>query len=97
MGDTISGIMWAFFAVTILAVTCRGIARLPQFGGKFSWDDYTIFVCLLTLVPAVVFGQLMINHGLGRDIWMLTSMDITLTLKVGRLLMLRHRWGLTAR
>lgn len=31
----------------------------------------------MALVPAVVFGQLMINHGLGQDIWMLTAEEIT--------------------
>jgi hypothetical protein len=77
MGSTVSTITWTFFGAAIVAVACRGVARLPQLGGSFSWDDYTIFACLLVLVPAAVLGQMMINNGLGQDIWMLSPSQIT--------------------
>ena len=46
-------------------------------GGNFSWDDYTIFACLLGVVPTAVLLQRMIDNGLGQDIWMLTPSQIT--------------------
>ena len=55
---------------------------MPSMGGSFSWDDYTIFLCLLGLVPATALGQLMVNNGLGQDIWMLTPDEITNLLRV---------------
>lgn len=74
--------MWVFFALAVIAVICRAIARLPQLGGSFAWDDFTIFGCMLALAPAAIIGQLMLNSGLGQDIWMLTPQQITKMLHV---------------
>lgn len=40
-----TAIIWSFFAAAMTAVLLRIIGRLPQLGGEFSWDDYTIFAC----------------------------------------------------
>ena len=74
--------MWIFFGFAAFAVVCRGIARLPQLGGTFAWDDFTIFGCMLALTPAAVIGQLMLKSGLGQDIWMLTPQQISKMLHV---------------
>jgi hypothetical protein len=82
MGHTIAAITWTFSSIAILATICRSIVRLPRFGGKFSWDDYGVILCVVVLVPFLVIAQLLLDNGLGQDIWMLDPARITDTLFV---------------
>lgn len=82
--DEITAIIWVFFSLAAVAVLMRIIGRLPMLGGEFSWDDYTIFACFAALVPCSVIAQLMVNHGLGRDIWMVSPEGIRDTLFVSQ-------------
>ncbi|KIW07006.1 uncharacterized protein PV09_01901 [Verruconis gallopava] len=80
VGSHLSAINWTFFGLATLAVGCRLLARLKYFGGNFAWDDYTIGISLLCLTPIAVIAQLMVDHGLGQDIWQLEAHDISKTL-----------------
>ncbi|KIW00117.1 uncharacterized protein PV09_08299 [Verruconis gallopava] len=71
-----TSITWSFYSLAVLAVFLRLLGRMPWFGGEYSWDDYTIVLCLLALTPCCVIAQLMVNNGLGRDIWELTQHEI---------------------
>ncbi|ETS88252.1 hypothetical protein PFICI_02080 [Pestalotiopsis fici W106-1] len=70
---------WTLYAIALLFVVMRLVARAPYLSKK-SWDDWTIIACLLALTPAHVIAYLMVESGLGRDIWMLSASQITNTL-----------------
>lgn len=58
--------------MSILAIALRFIARAPFFDGPgYGWDDWTMLVVLAFLVPHEVGLELMVQEGLGQDIWML--------------------------
>jgi hypothetical protein len=40
-------INWISFAFAFVAISMRLIGRLPRFGGQYSWDDYTMVICLV--------------------------------------------------
>ena len=44
----ITAIIWTFFSAATIAVLLRILGRLPVLGGEFSWDDYTIFACMVS-------------------------------------------------
>lgn len=70
---------WTLYAIAFVFVVMRLIARAPYLSNK-SWDDWTIIACLVALTPAHVIAYFMVQSGLGRDIWMLNSDEITKTL-----------------
>lgn len=50
---------WALFALALIFVVLRFIARMPRFGGRVGWDDWTILVVLRYALhrsqPAMLF------------------------------------------
>ena len=62
MSTEITAIIWAFFGAAAVAVLMRIIGRLPMLGGEFSWDDYTIFACM---VSSPLFCICMATHSHG--------------------------------
>ncbi|KAI0168811.1 hypothetical protein BJ166DRAFT_523355 [Pestalotiopsis sp. NC0098] len=78
-GTYILATSWTLYAIAFLFVAMRLIARAPHLSTT-AWDDWTIIACLIALTPAHVIGYLMVQSGLGRDIWMLAADEITQTL-----------------
>jgi hypothetical protein len=54
MSKGVTAIIWAFFGAAAVAVLLRIIGRLPMLGGEFSWDDYTIFACMVRFLPSYI-------------------------------------------
>ena len=47
-------------------------------GGKgYGWDDWTILLCLIVLIPQNILLTIMLDLGLGKDMWMLEPPQIT--------------------
>lgn len=64
---------------------------IPFLHAQYVENMSTTWDVLLTriqvaLIPTSVFAQLMVNHGLGRDIWSLEPQEISDTLFVSSLL-----------
>ena len=60
----------------------RFLARWLIQGTSIGWDDWMILVAWDGIVPSTVFVHIMINHGMGRDIWTVDPSGITLMLKL---------------
>jgi hypothetical protein len=62
--------------ITTLIVIVRLIARMPYFGGKFGWDDWTIIVAncgMLTLTAIGNSGK----DGFGDSVWTVSFVGLT--------------------
>ena len=57
MSKGVTAIIWAFFGAATVAVFLRIVGRLPMLGGEFSWDDYTIFACMVRYPPLCIFSS----------------------------------------
>lgn len=40
-----ASVNWLFCAIAVTAVIMRLLGRLPRFGGRLSWDDFTMMLC----------------------------------------------------
>ncbi|KAH9827803.1 cfem domain-containing protein [Teratosphaeria destructans] len=64
----ILAIQWTFFAFSSLAVTARLMAR-RTLGMGYGGDDAMITLAGILLVSSAVPQVIMVNNGLGRDVW----------------------------
>ncbi|KAI5361336.1 putative extracellular membrane protein, CFEM [Septoria linicola] len=65
-------VSWAMFALATFGTFARVFSRMRRFGGTgFGWDDYTILLGWLILIPSDAILDVMVTEGLGQDIWML--------------------------
>lgn len=71
-GRLCRAVLWSLFAISILSIALRFIARAPVFDGPgYGWDDWAMLVVLAFLVPHEVGLEIMVQEGLGQDIWMI--------------------------
>ncbi|KAF2772154.1 hypothetical protein EJ03DRAFT_348959 [Teratosphaeria nubilosa] len=61
-------IEWTLFAIAVLAVGIRLMARTTTVGGH-GLDDAMVVISLLLLVMMAVMQTLMVTAGFGKDIW----------------------------
>lgn len=68
------------FTLATIGLVSRFLSRLPALKGSgFSWDDWTILICWILLIPSDVILTIMADTGLGQDIWMLTDPNYQIT------------------
>ena len=72
----------ALFVIATFVLVIRFLARWLIQGSSFGWDDVMILVAWAGIVPSTVFVQVMIHHGMGKDIWTVDPSGITLMLKL---------------
>lgn len=83
---------WALFTVASLFVFGRFISRMPSLGGSgYSWDDWTVLVCYVLLIPTDVSAEIEVRHGLGMDMYLLTIDDVVMILEVSSALLKESR------
>jgi hypothetical protein len=70
------------FGVATTVLIIRFLSRWLIQGSSFGWDDAMILLAWLGIVPSTVFVDVMIHHGMGRDIWTVEPSGITLMLKL---------------
>ncbi|OHF00913.1 hypothetical protein CORC01_03741 [Colletotrichum orchidophilum] len=70
---------WTLFSLALVAVAARLISKIPSLNPSFSfgWDDWTILASTIVLIPADIVSQMVIDRGLGQDIWMVPPDNIT--------------------
>ncbi|KAF4310829.1 hypothetical protein SLS57_009897 [Botryosphaeria dothidea] len=73
------GIAGVVFAV--LAFVLRMGASLGKGGRQVSWDDATMAIVVVLAIPPAVFAPILVDNGLGRDMWTLKAQQITNVLK----------------
>ncbi|KAF7191564.1 hypothetical protein HII31_07066 [Pseudocercospora fuligena] len=78
-GGTPRGASWALFAFALFFVTGRFVFRAS--GSSYGIDDWTALFSTGVLLPINILVNLMVNEGLGQDIWMLEPIQITDILK----------------
>ncbi|KAF2123897.1 hypothetical protein P153DRAFT_302951 [Dothidotthia symphoricarpi CBS 119687] len=76
----IIGITGIIFAVVAFAL--RMAASLGRDGRPLGWDDATMAVVVALAIPPAVFAPMLVDNGLGRDIWTLKADQITNFLKL---------------
>jgi hypothetical protein len=72
----------ALFVISTTVLVIRFLARWLIKGTSIGWDDAMIAVAWAGIVPSTVFVDIMIHHGMGRDIWTVDPSGITLMLKL---------------
>ncbi|WYZ35890.1 hypothetical protein EsH8_X_000537 [Colletotrichum jinshuiense] len=67
-----------------MAVTSRLVSKLPSLNPAFSfgWDDWTILASMIALIPADIGSQILVDLGLGQDMWMIPPEHITWILRI---------------
>ncbi|KXS98386.1 hypothetical protein AC578_4644 [Pseudocercospora eumusae] len=79
-GGLTQRVSWSMFAAATIGVAARIVSRMERFKGSgFGWDDYTIITCWIMLIPSDIVLDVMIQTGLGQDIWMLPNPDYQIT------------------
>lgn len=72
---------WSLFSLSFVAVVLRFVSRLPRFGGRLGWDDWTILVVLILSLSINVISHLLLRYGVGQDVWMLEEYQLVSFLK----------------
>ncbi|KAM3422237.1 hypothetical protein BST61_g2602 [Cercospora zeina] len=73
-GSLTRSVSWAMFALATFGTVARCLSRMRALGGTgYSWDDATIILAWLMLVPVNGLLHIMIDEGLGQDVWVLTD------------------------
>lgn len=68
------------FTLATIGLISRFVSRLPALKGSgFGWDDWTILLCWILLIPSDVILNVMADTGLGQDIWMLSDPNYQIT------------------
>jgi hypothetical protein len=76
-------VTWTLFALAILFVAARFLARPERLKGSgYGTDDWTILSCVMLLLPINALSQSMTNTGLGTDAYTNSSDEISEMLKV---------------
>ncbi|KAF1972783.1 hypothetical protein BU23DRAFT_508119 [Bimuria novae-zelandiae CBS 107.79] len=75
-----TGVIGGGFA--LVAVILRVFARMPCFGGTWGWDDWSILVNMIPVVPLTALSVVLANAGLGKDIWTVPFDNITQILHI---------------
>lgn len=80
-GDSFVYVGIAGAAVAVVAFMLRMAASLGKMGRQVSWDDATMALVVVLAIPPAVFAPILVQNGLGRDIWTLNHQQITNVLK----------------
>lgn len=78
-GRTPTRASWALFAFALVFIVGRFVFRAS--GSSYGYDDWTALFSLGVLLPIDILVNLMVNEGLGQDMWMLEPLQITDILK----------------
>lgn len=73
---------WALFSIALVFVGLRFIARMPRFGSRLGWDDWTILVVLALSLLVNILSHFLLQSGVGQDIWMLEEYQLVSFQKV---------------
>lgn len=69
---------WSLLGVALFFVAARFISRAPILKGSgYWWDDWTILLTAALAIPLAAILDVMLQSGLGRDIWTLDPDQIT--------------------
>lgn len=80
---TTRSLTWALFAIALVFVGARFLARPQRLQGSgYGTDDWTILHCLILLIPINVLVQTMTDNGLGTDNYQVSAPRITAMLQV---------------
>ncbi|KAH0832583.1 hypothetical protein FOPE_01153 [Fonsecaea pedrosoi] len=69
-------------AVALVIYAVRIFAKIIVPAARIGYDDITISIAMLLLVPFSALSVVLASHGYGKDIWTVPFDDITLILKV---------------
>lgn len=72
----------ALIIIATLVLIVRFTARWRIQNSSIGWDDWTILLAWIGLLPSTALVQIMTYHGMGKDIWNVEPSGITLMLKV---------------
>ncbi|KAK7180157.1 hypothetical protein DPSP01_012786 [Paraphaeosphaeria sporulosa] len=64
-----------------ICIVARFLARWRIQATGLGWDDWTILVAYILLIPSTIIAQLMTYKGMGQDIWAVPFDNITAMLK----------------
>ncbi|CAK1358901.1 hypothetical protein CB0940_02161 [Cercospora beticola] len=71
-GPLTRSVSWVMFALATFGTLARCLSRMRALGGTgYGWDDWTIILGWLVLIPVNGLLHIMVDEGLGQDIWML--------------------------
>ncbi|TID06984.1 hypothetical protein CH35J_000932 [Colletotrichum higginsianum] len=72
-------ISWTLFAIAFVAVVARLLSKAPALNPAFPFgmDDWTIIAAMIALIPSDIGSQILVDLGLGRDIWTVPPENIT--------------------
>ncbi|KAK7737507.1 hypothetical protein SLS53_006580 [Cytospora paraplurivora] len=73
-------IFWSLYFVTLVSFACRILARTDYFGGTLWWDDWFIVFSFVVATGVTIGAEIMVDFGLGQDIWMLKPTQVTVTM-----------------
>lgn len=73
---------WVLFSLAFIFVVLRFVSRMQHFGGRIGWDDWTILVVLSLSLSVNILGHILLNFGVGQDIWMLEEHQLSSFFKV---------------
>ncbi|KAF2172692.1 hypothetical protein M409DRAFT_16653 [Zasmidium cellare ATCC 36951] len=73
-------VSWTMFTLATIGLISRFLSRLPALNGSgFGWDDWTILLCWILLIPSDGILTSMADTGLGQDIWILSDPNHQIT------------------
>ncbi|KAL2846401.1 hypothetical protein BJY01DRAFT_234642 [Aspergillus pseudoustus] len=64
-------------ALAVFFFGLRIIARLPCCGGQIGWDDWTMGLTMLCVIPLSILSYFLAEDGLGKDMWVVPFDNIT--------------------
>ncbi|KXS99882.1 hypothetical protein AC578_4478 [Pseudocercospora eumusae] len=79
IGCAFGSVAYIMRMVSKIKFPCDRGARVDT---DFWWDDLTITIAWLLIIPITVLSNLLNKHGMGRDVWTIPFDNITLALKI---------------
>ncbi|ROW01737.1 hypothetical protein VSDG_02140 [Cytospora chrysosperma] len=73
-------VYWSLYFLTLVSFASRILARSGGFGGKLWWDDWFIVISFAVSTGVTAGAEIMVVFGLGQDIWMLNSLQVTIVM-----------------
>ncbi|PVH78466.1 hypothetical protein DL98DRAFT_656171 [Cadophora sp. DSE1049] len=77
-----SGVAATMYSLSTLSVLVRFIARFSDLDSTFWWDDGVVLALFMLNTGLFVLSLIVVDLGLGRDIWTVPFHNITLILKL---------------
>ncbi|KAK4496930.1 hypothetical protein PRZ48_011379 [Zasmidium cellare] len=71
-------VTWTLFTTALISVTGRFVYRNPRMKGSgYGFDDWILLLAMTIMTPQQALLSVMLDQGLGRDIWTLQPSTIT--------------------